>query len=276
MFLLQTEEFVDPNTHLSLLSKYLTIAPHLVPQEQRLSAPTLRHPDLSLANVFLVPNSTKISSIIDWQDAAVLPLFMQAGYPAFCEHDTSRPQSLAKPVLPENFDQMSSADKQIAMAKFRLEEANVYYTAATGLGNPAHLRALRLRHLGLRQYLISQAGFPWDADVINLKAALVGIWQQWEEISSEPCPISFSAEEQEKASSEASEWREAADILSEMKSSLGIDDEGGTEPENLEHAREMSQELRLSMLSRVESHERELCWQMWPFKNSDDHSPVPP
>ena len=187
----------------------------------------------------------------------------------------SRPQPLTKPVLPEDFDQLSPVDQQIAMAKFRLQEANLYYTAATGLKNTVHLRALQLRHLGLRQYLVSQASFPWDADVINLKAALVGTWQQWEEISSEPCPISFSAEEKEMALSEAWEWRESAEILSEMKSSLGIDDEGGTEPENFDRACELNRQSRLSMLSQVENHERELCWQVWPFMDANDRSPVP-
>lgn len=185
---------------------------------------------------------------------------------------------MVKPVLPNNFDQMDTAEKQSALANFRLEEANVYYTAVTGLENAAHLEVLRLRNLELRQYLVSQAVFPWDADFINLKAALIGLYQRWDEISSmpsNPCPLLFSLEEQEKTSSDAAEWRESAQILASMRGLMGIDDKGGTDPDNFSRAREMNHELRLAMLRKVESHEREICWQTWPFKDSDDKSPVP-
>lgn len=274
-FLLQTEHEIDPRDHASLLSKYLLAAPPLVPEKEEMSSPTLRHPDLSLPNIFLVPNSTKILGVIDWQDTAILPLFMQAGYPAFCEHDMSRPQSMTRPKLPERFDQLSTTDQAKAKIKFRLEEANLYYTAATGLNNEQHLQALRLPGLGVRQYLVSQAGFPWDADFVNLKAALVSISQEWEKLSSAPCPISFSSEEQERAREESDEWNESAEILSTFRDSMGIDPEGGTEPANFEHACNMNKQWRLEMLRHAEDKEKELCWQAWPYKDDDDTSTAP-
>lgn len=274
-FLLHTDHEIDPREHISLLSKYLLVAPLLAPKEAELSAPTLRHPDLSLTNILLVPGSTRVLGFIDWQDAAILPLFMQAGYPAFCEHDMSRVQSLKKPKLPDDFNVMSAADKERAKIKFRLEEANLYYTAATGLENPKHLQALRLPNLGMRQYLITQTGFPWDADLINLRAALVGITNAWDDISTLPCPISFSSADLKKALNDASEWKESAEILSAVRDSLGIDSEGGTEPDNFEHAWDMNQKWRMEMLKHAEDHERDLCWRGWPYKNNDDSS-LPP
>lgn len=221
-----------------------------------------RHPDLSFANILLVSNSTKIRGIIDWKDAAILPLFPQAGYPAFCKHDMSKVQSLKRPKLPDGFESMSSVEKEQAISEFRLKEANVYYTAATGLKNQLHLRALQLRHVGLIQYLLMQTGFQWDADFINLKAALVGITRAWGDISSQPCPISFSPEKQEMALNDASEWNESSAILSTVRYSLGIDDEGGTDPENYEYAREMNQRWRLEMLAHADDHEKEICWNI--------------
>lgn len=69
---------------------------------------------------------------------------------------------------------------------FRLEEANLYYTAATGVHNNQYMDVLKLPHLGMLQYLLRQTGYPWDADVINLRAALVGIMTPsvWSKISS--------------------------------------------------------------------------------------------
>ena len=274
-FLLHTDDPIDPQEHISLLSKFLRMAPLIVPEEAELSAPILRHPDLSVTNILLSPGSTQILGIIDWQDAAILPLFMLAGYPAFCEHDSSRVQSLKKPELPDNFNEMSTTEQEQAKIKFRFEEANVYYTAGTGLGNPQHLRALRLRNLSMRQYLHAQSGFPWDADLINLKAAVVGMTKAWDDISSKPCPVSFTPEEEGKALDDASEWNESAAILSTVRDSLGIDQEGGTDPDNFEHACDMNQKWRMEMLKQSEEHERDLCWRVWPYKDDSDTSTPP-
>lgn len=196
----------------------------------------LRHPDLSLANILLAPGSTKIAGIIDWQDAVAFPLFMQAGYPAFCEHDWSQSQELKILTLPETFDNMDTEERMEATTKFRLEQANLYYTAATGIRNDAHLRTLQIPHLGMRQYLTQQTGYPWDADVVNLRAALVGVTSShiWGRISTLPCPVSLPEEERERALSESREWDESEALLSRIRDDLGVDLEGGTEPGNFE------------------------------------------
>ncbi|KZF19666.1 phosphotransferase enzyme family protein [Xylona heveae TC161] len=284
-FLLPTDYDIDPREHASLLSKFLQLAPFLVPAaektylQQQHNHSTLRHPDLSLANILLVPGSTQIASIIDWQDATILPLFIQSGYPDFCEHDTSRPQSLKIPTLPEEYYRMSEQEQIKTMVNFRLEEANLYYTAATGIHNKKHLNALRtIPHLGMRQYLIQQTAYPWDADVINLRAALVGITDPdiWSTgISSLPCPVSFSKEERKAAMDESSEWNESEALLSRVRSELGIDLEGGTEPENFEWAAQKNAELRLEMLRQCDVHEREICWRNWPYKDDEDVSSPP-
>ncbi|PGH35444.1 hypothetical protein GX50_01782 [[Emmonsia] crescens] len=276
-FLLQTDEPIDPNEHRSLLSKYLRIAPHLAPKDPDLTTPILRHPDLSMPNIFLAPNSTKILGIIDWQDAAILPLFIQAGYPAFCEHELTRSQTLAKPELPDDYESLSPIDKQKEWTKFRLEQANVYYTAVTGLENQRHFNALQYPYLGMIQYLISQTAFPWDADFINLMASLVAFTQIWKNVSSssEPCPISFTPEEQRQALDDAAEWNESADLLSASRDAMGVDLEGGTEPGNFEFAREMNLGFRMEMVKQAEEHERELAWRVWPYKDDGDVSTAP-
>lgn len=54
---------------------------------------------------------------------------------------------------------------------------------------------------------------------MNLKSVLVGVTWAWDEISSRPCPISFSREEQGKALNEVTEWSESAEILSTVRDS---------------------------------------------------------
>ncbi|KAJ5240134.1 kinase-like domain-containing protein [Penicillium chermesinum] len=275
-FLLPTNYDIHPSEHSSLLSRFLQLAPHLI-QPGSSSAPTLRHPDLSLANILLAPGSTKIISIIDWQDAVIFPRFMQAGYPAFCEHDSSRPQSLQIPSLPDHFDEMSIDEQRQSKAIYRLEEANLYYTAATGLYNEEHMDVLKIPYLGMLQYLLRQTGYPWDADIINLRAALVGITTPsvWSKISSAACPVVFSDEEREAAMAESQEWNESEQLLSQVRQHLNIDLEGGTDPDKFERAVEGNLQFRLEMVRQAEAGQEEICWRNWPYKDKEDDS-MPP
>lgn len=275
-FLLPTNYDVHPSEHISLLSRFLQLAPYLI-RPGSYSAPTLRHPDLSLSNILLAPGSTKIIGIIDWQDAVIFPRFTQAGYPAFCEHDSSQPQSLRIPSLPDDFNEMGIEQQRQVRATFRLEEANLYYTAATGVHNDKHMDMLKLPHLGMRQYLVRQTGYPWDADVINLRAALVGITTAsvWSSISSAVCPVVFSDEEREIAMAESHEWNDSEQLLSQVRGYLDIDPEGGTEPDNHGRAVEGNRQFRMEMVRQSEVDQREICWRNWPYKDAEDNS-MPP
>jgi hypothetical protein len=189
-------------------------------------------------------------SIFDWQDAIVFPRYMQAGYPIFCEHDSSKPQSLTIPSLPDEFDKMSVDEQGRALSIFRLEEANIYYTAATGVHNEHHMDTLKLAYLGMQQYLLKQTGYPWDADVINLRAALVGITTPsvWSRMSSAPCPVEFNDQEREATMAESQEWNESEQLLARVGEHPGIDLEGGAEPENFERALEGNRQFHEEMV----------------------------
>ncbi|KAJ5927863.1 kinase-like domain-containing protein [Penicillium verhagenii] len=275
-FLLPTNYDVHPSEHSSLLSRFLQLAPHFI-RPGSSSAPTLRHPDLSLSKILLAPGSNKIISIIDWQDAMILPRFIQAGYPAFCEHDSSQPQSLQIPSLPDNFDEMSIDEQRQSKTIFRLEEANLFYTAATGIHNDQHMTVLKLPYLGMLQYLLRQTGYPWDADVINLRAALVGITTPsvWSKISSAACPVVFSDEEREAAMADSQEWNESEQLLSRVREHLNIDLEGGTDPDDFERAVEGNRQFRMEMVRQAEEDQQEISWRNWPYKDKEDDS-MPP
>ncbi len=47
-----------------------------------------------------------------------------------------------------------------------------------------------------------------------------------------PCPVLFTDEEVRIAMQESKEWNEAAEVLATIRNTLGIDGEGGTDPEN--------------------------------------------
>ena len=271
-----SEYNIDPKDHISLLSQYGLVAPYVVPSQEDLASPTLRHPDLHQSNIFLRPQSTEILGIIDWQGASILPFFLQSGFPVACGRDPGHPQTLEKPKLSDNFEEMDPEEQEEALMKLKHDQANLYYTAATGLKCERHMRALRLPYLEMRQYLVRQAGMPWDGDLVNLRAALIGVYSKWDNlVGGRACPISFTDEEVRFAMQESKEWNEAAEILTTIRDSLGIDGEGGTDPENYDRACALNQAWRIQMLKEAKAEEKEQCWQIWPFKDDGDDSEAP-
>ena len=271
-----SKEKIQPTDHISLLSQYDLVAPYLVPKQQGLAFPTLRHPDLHAENIFLHPQSTRIIAIIDWQGASLLPFFLQSGVPALCDDNPVREQSLAMPKLPNNYEEMDPEEQQEALRNLRHDQVNLYYIATTRLECESHFRALRLRHLGLRQYLVKQAGRSWNGDLINLRAALIRVCSTWKDLVEEhPCPISFTDEEVKSNTKESEEWSEAAKDIDKIETYLNVDGQGGVEPENYDLAVALNNEFRLQMLKAAKEEEKAQCWQIWPFKDDDDVSEAP-
>ncbi len=104
---------------------------------------------------------------------------------------------------------------------------------------------------------------PWDGDLVNLRAALIGIYSKWTNVAGErACPISFTDEEMRSAMEESQEWNEATDMLTEIRNNLGIDLEGSTDPENYDRATALSMDWRIQMLKNAKAEEKERCWQI--------------
>ena len=64
---------------LSLLDKFDAVSPYLPPSDPNLNKATLSHWDLRAPNLFV--EDGRITSLIDWQDTWVGPLFMQERRP---------------------------------------------------------------------------------------------------------------------------------------------------------------------------------------------------
>ena len=61
--------------HITLLKKWLCLVPAVLPPYEHCK-PTLSHPDLHAANIFVNDDdSISVAAIIDWQGAAIRPLF---------------------------------------------------------------------------------------------------------------------------------------------------------------------------------------------------------
>ncbi|PGG97673.1 hypothetical protein AJ80_09656 [Polytolypa hystricis UAMH7299] len=72
------------DTHISLLHKYLQVAPYLLPTEPDIITSTIWHTDLHSGNLFV--DKGCITNIIDWQGIWAGPLVLQARYPRLIDH----------------------------------------------------------------------------------------------------------------------------------------------------------------------------------------------
>ena len=100
----------EPSDHANNLNRYLLLAPSLVPDDDALTTFCLRHPDLNLDNLKVSIDSSglQICSLLDWQHAAVLPLFLHAGMPYDIQNEEDEvSRRMTEPNLPDDFDKRS-------------------------------------------------------------------------------------------------------------------------------------------------------------------------
>jgi len=98
--------------HANNLRRYL-LALSLVPDDDSLTAFCIRHPDLNIENIKDSNGSLHIRSVLDWQHAAVLPLFLHAGMPYDIQNEEDEvSRRMTEPKLPDRFDELSQ-DEQI-------------------------------------------------------------------------------------------------------------------------------------------------------------------
>ena len=69
----------SPNDQILLLHKFLKVCPYLPPTDPEIMTSNLWHTDLKSEDIF--NESSRITSIIDWQSVWVGPLFLQARHP---------------------------------------------------------------------------------------------------------------------------------------------------------------------------------------------------
>jgi len=87
---------------------------------------------------------------------------------------------------------------------------------------------------------------PWDGNLVNLRAALIGVYSKWDNLIRERAyPISFTDKEVQFAMQESREWNEAAEVLTTIRDTLVIDGEGGTDPKNYNRAAALNKEWRI-------------------------------
>lgn len=157
---------------------------------------TLSHPDLHLDNIFVDPDTKRITHIIDWQSAAISDVFLQHRFPRMLE-----------PLKPKEAGKTVSENQQTMEDKRPTENfMTKYYEQLVKERNPRRSTILDEDHLPIRTKPVSLISGSWELeDLFSFRHSLINIAAHWSSLVGEngtPCPFDLSAEEYARHESE--------------------------------------------------------------------------
>ncbi|PWY88005.1 phosphotransferase enzyme family protein [Aspergillus sclerotioniger CBS 115572] len=263
----------SPQDYLDLLRKYLAIAPYLLPREpgNNLSRPTLRHPDLTPSNVFICPDTFKVTSVIDWQHTVIAPLLFAAGYPKLFENpEPEPPTGLIPPKYPPGYDTMSLEQRSQVDELIRRQSLFYLYRVFNGGLNKLHLEALRDPLILQRQHLVNCAGRQWSGNLMTLRGALMRMRDLWPHLPGKnvplECPIGFSAQEIRDQTENEPMWCNLNTLVSHWRNELGgISEEGWLPAEKYDAAVKRNESLKAELSDGGSPDELQKIERGWPF-----------
>ena len=263
----------SPNEFGLLLKQYLQICPHLVPTNSpSLCRPVIRHPDLQPNNIF-VDEAGEITGLIDWQHCSILPAFLQCGIPNhFQNYDDTAHDPTDAPALPDNFDQLEEEQQAEQLDLLRRRQLHYFYVKETARRNPLHWKAMTQNFSMLKRKLYHHATEPWEGDNVTLKADLIHLTQNWQDIAATSCcPVSFAEAEVAECLQLHDRQAEADQGLKTFEDIIGMGPEGWVPSELYEEVKQRSIKFRADTVDAAESElDRERINAHWPFDDFDE------
>ncbi|KAJ4994062.1 hypothetical protein SVAN01_00539 [Stagonosporopsis vannaccii] len=269
----------DPMVHAASLEKYLQVAPYLVPTDPGLSLPILRHPDIQPNNIF-ISEDYRVTGLIDWQHAAVLPTFLAAGIPnSFQNYGDEESRIFAPPRLPDDLGSLDDFQRAQAQEEHRRRQVHFFYLGFTQRLNQRHWRALEQETDLLRRRTFDHAGEPWEGLNTPLQYDLVQLTQNWDKIASPDqdgtvpaCPLSFSQEDAKRIDALDDSHRDADGDMERINDHLGVASDGWTLHERFEISKSRAAEIREQALASADDDPwlREMSERHWPFDDFDE------
>ncbi|KAG5652806.1 hypothetical protein H0H81_003575 [Sphagnurus paluster] len=226
-----------------LLTRCIAAAPHLAPSvDPSLSAPSLTHPDLITSNI-IIPSPTVMhgAKIIDWQGTIIAPFLMQPCVPPAIAYTTNifgQTDLTAVPQLPDNFGTLSPDEQQYLTLHRVYAGRQAIFLQLVVKKSPRVGRMWALApHSWIMAGLVYHICRSWASGPARLRQDLIDLEDNWEGISSEPCPYHFTPEDRARHEREyaAFERRDAA--AEKLRLSIGCDPHGLVENDKWEEAK---------------------------------------
>ena len=216
----------------------------------------------------------RIVSLLDWQHANILPAFLNAGIPPRMQYYAdSASQTMERPSLPENFNDLEEDDQNYLKEGHRRRLVHYHYVKTTEECNEVHRAALADPMGPFRRRLFQHAGDPWEGETVALKVDLIEATQKWDQLTGgdAPCPIAFDAEDIRKTMDLDVSVTSAGWNMQHCQGIIGCGSEGWVPIEDYEDAMARSQRLKertfacdMSEKERIETEEN------WPFDDMDE------
>jgi hypothetical protein len=268
-----------PQDYFKLLECYQLLTPHLLPKDPShpFNKPTLRHPDLTPGNIFVSPETGRISCLIDWQHTIIQPRLLAAGYPrAFENPDDELSPVLVEPKLPEDFESLQAEEKVAVRELYRRRLLFFGYRVLNGHFNQPHIAALRDPLLLGRQMLVDRAGRQWEGNLITLKGAIVRTAQFWEhfpDVEDIKCPVQFEQTEIDEFAGNEDSWLKMSVTMEQWRKRVcNMTEKGWVRNENYEEAKKNLEELKEEIRLQCEGDEDDIqAFQTgWPFRDREE------
>ncbi|KAM5458569.1 hypothetical protein MaudCBS49596_000485 [Microsporum audouinii] len=267
---------VDPGVQIRSLENYLSVAPYIIPTQEYLNQPTIRHPDFSPNNIF-INESGEISAIIDWERTSILPLFIQANIPKYFQNYGDEDSEIFKyPELPKDFDSLSDDKKELELELYRRRQTHYYYLGFTSRDNENHFRAMGSYNGVMRSRLFDVVNRPWEGDNTTLKATLTNMSSYWPgiatpEMKEASYPLQYPPEEIKECLDIDSQQKAANTQMQNLRDSFGINIDGWVPNEMYEEASRRMADVKAQMLDIAKTKEdREDLLQNWPFQDHEE------
>ncbi|KAF8606918.1 phosphotransferase family protein [Ceratobasidium sp. AG-I] len=246
----------------ALLKLYISVIDQLIPPSNIFPTaliPTLRHPDLTLHNVFVSPatleqdGETKITSIIDWSSSWVGPRFLHPQTPPFLQR-TKTPPGVPSSV-------------SISQGGSDLEECMAAYEEACRSYDPTVVAYHSDDWAKAMLALMSCSGYIWENRFIPMRKVMYDVQHNWASLSPPgvPCPIQYSEKERDEIQAEAVAWQTNEDAITAVEILLTTDREGFVHSDDYEAVQAAAGEIWEKLAAYEDPHAQD--WrESWPWQ----------
>ncbi|KAL2839299.1 hypothetical protein BJX68DRAFT_272174 [Aspergillus pseudodeflectus] len=237
------------------------------------SANVLWHRDLHLDNIFVDPDTCRITRIVDWQAACVAPLFYQAGVPRLCRHAGPVREAWVVPERPADFESLPENEQKRIDDDLESETLHKYYEAQVYKRSPLHWAVLQQRTIPILRKPVWLVSGVWEnRDLFFLREALMDITTHWSEFFADiTCPIEFSGEDIEWHSKEEENIKGVGQMMLMFRQQSVLPVNGMVGPGDYELACENYRKFKETFIGLAQDEEeRELFRNLWPYKEPVD------
>jgi hypothetical protein len=259
---------------LAALESSARVVRYLIPSDPLICASHIWHNDLHEENIFVDPaDPTKITGIIDWQSTQAAPLFENTIDPGILDYDGPNIESLEQPILPENFNKLSGADKATELQLYYSKALLVAYRRLIQKNTPLKKTsefqastAFNILKLSRRVFEIGEA---------HLQAIISRLEPEWSDLigvqqAERPCfPLSFSESEFQQIESDAEAADAGIQAMDEIRRRLGDfwPEKGAVQAQHYDETKRLLRQVKEELLHQLalDDEGAKVFEEFWPF-----------